>query len=220
MLGPTCTLLTGAAACWFSWRCWAGIALNNTRAVIEALAGQRGPFVRTPKFQLEGRTGRWVDSAYRLSLDWSTLGEAALALYAVITMVAAWQAGNLYAVPFLLLYAAGFGLTAGLGAWQAWVIPQRSGPLDDPAKTAPARAPAGSSRPGAELMPHSNYLNAGPRAWTLRCLILAVGLLLLCCICQPAPRWPGPATPAATAQDSDTDDRTVSRVRTAWRTTA
>jgi cellulose synthase/poly-beta-1,6-N-acetylglucosamine synthase-like glycosyltransferase len=97
-----------------------GIALNNTRAVIEALRGQGGVFARTPKFRLEGRSGRWSDSAYRLSLSWTTLGEGLLALYALATVVAAWRAGNRYAIPFMLLYAAGFGLTALLGVWQAW----------------------------------------------------------------------------------------------------
>lgn len=97
-----------------------GIALNNTRAVIEALRGRGGPFIRTPKFRLEGRGGGWTDSAYRLPLDWTTLGETLLALYALATVVAAWRAGNLYAIPFMLLYLGGFGLTALLGLWQAW----------------------------------------------------------------------------------------------------
>jgi hypothetical protein len=95
-----------------------GIALNNTRAVMEALRGQRGPFVRTPKFQMEGDQGRWTDSVYRLPREWTTLGEALLAIYASATVVAAWRADNLYAIPFMLLYVGGFGLTAILGAWQ------------------------------------------------------------------------------------------------------
>jgi hypothetical protein len=104
-----------------------GIALNNTRAVIEALRGQRGPFIRTPKFDLEGSAGRWSDSAYRLPLEWTTLGESVLAFYALITVVAAWRAGNLYAIPFLLLYVGGFGLTALLGVWQASSARRRPG---------------------------------------------------------------------------------------------
>jgi hypothetical protein len=97
-----------------------GITLNNTKAVIEALSGHAGPFSRTPKFRLEGSRGRWKDSNYRLPLEWTTLGEALLCVYALGTIVAAWQAGNYYAIPFILLYASGFGLTAALGIWQAW----------------------------------------------------------------------------------------------------
>lgn len=103
-----------------------GIALNNTRAVIEALVGHEGPFSRTPKFHLEGNRGQWIDSTYRLPLDWTTVGEALLALYALATIVAAWRADNLYAIPFMLLYFGGFGLTAFLGIWQTRGASQRS----------------------------------------------------------------------------------------------
>ena len=96
-----------------------GIALNNTRAVIEAFSGRSGPFARTPKFHLEGKGGRWADSAYRLPVGWTTLGEALLALYALLSVAVAWRTGNLYAIPFMALYAGGFGLTACLGVWQA-----------------------------------------------------------------------------------------------------
>jgi hypothetical protein len=47
------------------------------------------------------------------------LGEALLALYALIAAAVAWRTGNLYAIPFMFLYAGGFGLTAWLGLWQA-----------------------------------------------------------------------------------------------------
>jgi hypothetical protein len=97
-----------------------GIALNNTRAVVEALRGNGGVFARTPKFHLQGHDGHWADSAYRLPLGWTTLGETLLALYALATVIAAWRAGNLYAIPFMLLYLGGFGLTALLDMWQAW----------------------------------------------------------------------------------------------------
>ena len=103
-----------------------GIALNNTQAVIEALRGQKGPFSRTPKFRLEGDSGRWTESTYRLPLGWTTLGEALLALYALATIEAAWRADNLYAIPFMLLYFGGFGLTALLGVWQTQQVRQWS----------------------------------------------------------------------------------------------
>jgi len=115
-----------------------GIALNNTRAVGEALRGRGGVFARTPKFHLEDTGGAWADSAYRLPLDWTTLGEALLALYALATAVAAWRAGNLYAIPFMLLYVGGFGLTALLGVWQA-ALSAIPGPLARPRKVSGSR---------------------------------------------------------------------------------
>jgi hypothetical protein len=44
-----------------------------------------------------------------------TLGEVLLSLYALTTVIVAWSKGNLYAVPFLLLYLGGFGYVAALG---------------------------------------------------------------------------------------------------------
>ncbi len=95
-----------------------GIALNNTRAVIAGLRQQGGTFARTPKFRLEGKRGGWADSSYRLKIDWATLGEIGLCLYALATILAAWRSHNHYAIPFLCLYAGGFGLTAGVSLWQ------------------------------------------------------------------------------------------------------
>jgi cellulose synthase/poly-beta-1,6-N-acetylglucosamine synthase-like glycosyltransferase len=96
-----------------------GIALNNTRAVVEALLGLRSPFQRTPKFHVEASGDRWRDSRYALPLDAVVIGELALTLYALATVgVTLWR-GNFFAVPFLLLYVAGFGYVGLLGLWDA-----------------------------------------------------------------------------------------------------
>lgn len=99
-----------------------GVALNNTQAVIEALMGYGQSFRRTPKFRLEARSDHWRDKEYALPLSWLTLGEAVLALYASFTVIVACLRGHAYAVPFLLLYVAGFGYVAALGLWHsvAW----------------------------------------------------------------------------------------------------
>jgi hypothetical protein len=102
-----------------------GIALNNTRAVAGALRNRGGVFARTPKFHLEGSQGGWAESGYRLPFGWTALGEVLLALYAWATVMAAWRAGNLYAIPFMLLYACGFGLTVCLEFWQRWTVRRR-----------------------------------------------------------------------------------------------
>lgn len=94
-----------------------GVALNNTRAVIEALLGVNNVFKRTPKFCIEARNDRWLGSRYALPLDGMIFGELALALYAMATVgVSLWR-GNVFAVPFLLLYVSGFGYVGlqGLG---------------------------------------------------------------------------------------------------------
>jgi cellulose synthase/poly-beta-1,6-N-acetylglucosamine synthase-like glycosyltransferase len=99
----------------------AGVALNNTWAVFEALVG-RNPtlFLRTPKFQAEGHhAGRMRQAGnYGLSVDWTTWGELVLALYCLLeAVVAVSRAPGL--APFLATYAVGYAYTAGLGLWQS-----------------------------------------------------------------------------------------------------
>jgi hypothetical protein len=63
---------------------------------------------------------------YRLRPDWTIVGEILLALYAVGGMAAAWLRGSYGALPFLAIYAAGFGLVAAFGAAQG---ARRSAPV-------------------------------------------------------------------------------------------
>jgi cellulose synthase/poly-beta-1,6-N-acetylglucosamine synthase-like glycosyltransferase len=100
----------------------AGVALNNTWAVFEALV-KRNPtlFLRTPKFQAEGRFAGRVGQAgdYYLPVDWTTWGELALAFYCLLeTVVAISRAPGL--APFLATYAIGYAYMAGLSLWQSW----------------------------------------------------------------------------------------------------
>jgi cellulose synthase/poly-beta-1,6-N-acetylglucosamine synthase-like glycosyltransferase len=99
-----------------------GVALNNTWAVFEALTGRNARlFLRTPKFRAEGRhTGRVGHARdYNLPVDWTTWGEAALAIYCLIeTAIAITHAPGL--APFLATYGIGYAYTAGLGLWQSW----------------------------------------------------------------------------------------------------
>lgn len=91
-----------------------GIAWNNAVAGWRGLTRWGGTFARTPKFRVEGKAGQWLDSAYRLDIDTSVLGEGALAAYALISTAIAHQAGRYGLVPFLLLYAAAFGTVAAI----------------------------------------------------------------------------------------------------------
>jgi cellulose synthase/poly-beta-1,6-N-acetylglucosamine synthase-like glycosyltransferase len=97
----------------------AGIAWSTTRAVWQGGVRWGGVFARTPKFRIEGRRGDWSASRYRLAPDGTVIGEAALALYAAAGLAVAWSRGFYGAMPLLALYAAGFGLVAGLTLWQA-----------------------------------------------------------------------------------------------------
>jgi len=81
-----------------------GVAVVGTRAFVEVILGVRSGFVRTPK---QGEGSRAAD--YRTLRGAMPLLELALAAVAAYTVTAALHAGRPTAVPFLLLYLAGFG---------------------------------------------------------------------------------------------------------------
>jgi cellulose synthase/poly-beta-1,6-N-acetylglucosamine synthase-like glycosyltransferase len=96
-----------------------GIALSNTRAVLEALLGVRNVFRRTPKFNVTSAADPWQNSPYRLPLGGLILAELLLSLY---SFGGAWLAashGNMFAVPFILLYAFSFGYVSLQEIWDA-----------------------------------------------------------------------------------------------------
>ena len=92
-----------------------GIAWSNTRAIFEAFTKRENQFHRTPKFRVEARQDNWTNSPYALPLEGDTIGELALAAYAIGTAVYSIVDGNPFILPFLLIYAAGFGYVAVLG---------------------------------------------------------------------------------------------------------
>ncbi len=85
-----------------------GLSVTNTRAVLEALAGHRSPFHRTPKFQIERRGDRWRGKRYRAPVSGWALLEIALGLYFAWTMILLARAGVYAPLPFFVLYLFGF----------------------------------------------------------------------------------------------------------------
>jgi cellulose synthase/poly-beta-1,6-N-acetylglucosamine synthase-like glycosyltransferase len=96
-----------------------GLALSNSRAIYRALRGKHDDFERTPKFRLESEGDEWRGSRYALPFDWLAVGEALAALYALLGVGIALEHGNLFAVPFLMLYVAGLGYVASLTILQS-----------------------------------------------------------------------------------------------------
>ena len=92
-----------------------GLAVNNTRAVLEGLWGPRGSFDRTPKYQIERRGDRWWGMRYRAPIKPWVLLELALAGYFAVA-IASLAHAKLYApIPFFGLYLFGYlyvGLTS------------------------------------------------------------------------------------------------------------
>lgn len=96
----------------------AGMSLSNSCAVLEALVGYRSPFVRTPKYnragKADGRSGRLrLQASGPVGTAWL---ELAMGVYLTgciaLTLRPGWSLG---AVPFLVIFAAGF-LSVGLAS--------------------------------------------------------------------------------------------------------
>lgn len=105
-----------------------GLCLNNTIAVWQGLRERGGQFLRTPKFNVAEAGDGWKQSSYRLPLEPLVLGELGLMLYALGAAVAAGWLGKWWTVPFMLLYAGGFGLMFGMGVAHSWLRRTRRQP--------------------------------------------------------------------------------------------
>ncbi len=90
-----------------------GMAINNGRAVIEAIFNQESPFVRTPKYGIEGTTGNWKKKGkYKALKSFANKLEILLACY--FTCLTIWAILNAQwpSVPFLALFMLGFWYVA------------------------------------------------------------------------------------------------------------
>lgn len=102
-----------------------GLSVNNTKAVIEALVGIPSEFQRTPKFALVDRQTAWQTSDYVLASGvlasgWLVWVELLLGSYALGLMGYCGVVGLWWMLPWLGLYASGYGAIAGLSLVQAW----------------------------------------------------------------------------------------------------
>jgi hypothetical protein len=92
-----------------------GLAVNNTKAVFEALLRKESEFARTPKYRIEGQADEWIGKKYRQAFVVQPMIEMALGLYFTATVFYALANGIYGTVPFLLLFQIGFlymGLTS------------------------------------------------------------------------------------------------------------
>jgi cellulose synthase/poly-beta-1,6-N-acetylglucosamine synthase-like glycosyltransferase len=95
-----------------------GLAVNNTRAVIEALRGDAGEFKRTPKYGIERAGDGWQGKKYIQSALAQPLIELGLGLYFTMTVVYA-LANEIYGtLPFLVLFQFGFLYTGLMSIFQ------------------------------------------------------------------------------------------------------
>jgi hypothetical protein len=89
-----------------------GLAVNNTRAIWQAVSGVGSEFKRTPKFALVGRSGKWQSSAYALPGEATAWLEVGLAVYALALLGWVISQGVWWLVFWMMLYALGYTYVA------------------------------------------------------------------------------------------------------------
>jgi cellulose synthase/poly-beta-1,6-N-acetylglucosamine synthase-like glycosyltransferase len=95
-----------------------GLAVNNSRAVIEALLDKPSEFTRTPKYGIERQDDGWQHKRYHQSMAIQPLIEVALGLYFTMTVFYALQHDIYGTLPFLMLFQFGFLYTGLLSIFQ------------------------------------------------------------------------------------------------------
>jgi len=85
-----------------------GMTISGTKAVLEGAFGIRSPFVRTPKFSVEGNKGDWKSKKYRGSVGFLTIIEITFGLFFTFVTFYAWDMEVYGVIPFLMLFQFGY----------------------------------------------------------------------------------------------------------------
>ncbi len=86
----------------------AGMSVNNTVAVFDALFGNKNEFLRTPKFGIIKNDDDWRDKAYALPFTKTILLEIFFGVYGIVGMFVAIFSNNSVFVPIIGIQVAGF----------------------------------------------------------------------------------------------------------------
>ncbi|MGB8168104.1 MAG: glycosyl transferase family 2, partial [Chthoniobacteraceae bacterium] len=96
-----------------------GLAINNARAVIEALIGHQSEFTRTPKYGIQSKTQSWKKARYIPLKSVLPFVELAFAAYFLYLLRFAIENGQWLNAAFLSLFEVGFSYVAlcSLAQW-------------------------------------------------------------------------------------------------------
>ena len=92
----------------------AGMSVNNTVAVFDAILGKKNEFHRTPKYGIVTKKDDWKDKAYNLPFTQTTLLEIFFGVYGIMGIFIAIFSNNPVFVPIILLQTIGFFFIAYL----------------------------------------------------------------------------------------------------------
>lgn len=93
-----------------------GFAINNTKAVFQALFNKKTEFVRTPKYLIVDKKDTWEGKKYvhKKKVSFSVILESLIAIYSFGGVVISIITLQISSLPFQLMFAFGFGLVAYL----------------------------------------------------------------------------------------------------------
>jgi cellulose synthase/poly-beta-1,6-N-acetylglucosamine synthase-like glycosyltransferase len=102
-----------------------GLAVNNSRAVIEGLFKRKSEFVRTPKYHIQSKKDSWRDKSYTpVKISGTVILEIVLAVYCLFGLVSSIYFLEIAAVPFQLLFFLGFSIVSGMSLKHAFLARQ------------------------------------------------------------------------------------------------
>lgn len=85
-----------------------GISVSNTKAVLEALLGDGGTFLRTPKYGIRAGRERWQEKLYQVPLTGLPAIELGFAVYSLAALLLFFSRSTYAISPFFLIYTMGF----------------------------------------------------------------------------------------------------------------
>ena len=86
----------------------AGLSVNNTVAVFDAVLGKKNEFLRTPKYGIITKDDDWKDKAYNLPFSQTTLLEIFFGVYGIMAIFISIFSNNPMFVPIIGLQTVGF----------------------------------------------------------------------------------------------------------------
>ena len=96
------------------------ISLRVGKGVLEALCGVKSDFVRTSKFNIDGRSRSWHAKKYHNRAGWTPYLEIAFAIYFAITILYSIENRIYKPVPFLVLLIWGLLYVSSMSLTQRW----------------------------------------------------------------------------------------------------
>jgi cellulose synthase/poly-beta-1,6-N-acetylglucosamine synthase-like glycosyltransferase len=85
-----------------------GIAVSNTRAILEAFGNETGAFIRTPKYDIKSRKDTWRKKIYRSPESLLSVLEFLMGCYSLLALILFLALRKYFISPFLVIYTLGF----------------------------------------------------------------------------------------------------------------